>query len=355
MTETANAKTRTSGSWVEVSLRRIVNNVAAIRQRIGEKCGIIAVVKADAYGHGAGPVARCLRSSGITSFATATIEEAIEVRQAVNDSSILVLTGCDSGQEPGFRQHDLTASVFEKGRVPDAKIELKVDSGMGRLGVALSDAPALLADLDNRLVGVYSQFASSDGDDDFTRTQLRAFLAATRLAKCRRHIANSAGLRFPDAHLDAVRPGLALYGIAPCPAVSDIQPALSWKTRVLSLRSLSPGQSVGYGRTFLVSRPSLIAVLPVGYADGYSRAFSNKGQVRIRGRLAPVVGRVSMDLISVDVTGVPGVSHGDEVTLLEADPDSPISARALARAIDTIPYEIVTSIGRRVERVYLKR
>jgi len=340
-------------SWAEISLERIAANVRAIRRRIGERTDIIAVVKANAYGHGDAEVGAHLRRCGVTSFAVATLEEALTIREAANDAGILVLTGCDAGQEAAFRDHRLTASVFERGPVPDVEIELKIDSGMGRLGVPHPQAAAFLDQLGERVTGVFSQFASSDSDPDFSRAQLDAFLAATRRVTCRRHLANSAALRFPAALLDAVRPGLALYGIAPCPEFSDLQPALAWKTRVLSLRQMSPGETVGYGRTFTISRPSLIAVIPVGYADGYSRAFSNNGQVRIRGVLVPIIGRVSMDLITVDVTDVPGIASGDEVTLLEADPESPISAVGLASRISTIPYEILTSIGERVERVYL--
>jgi alanine racemase len=340
-------------SWAEVSLERIAANMAAVRRRIDEATDIIAVVKADAYGHGVARVASHLYRSGVTSFAVATLEEALIVREAATDAGILVLTGCDSGQEAAFRENNLTASVFERGRVPDVRIEMKIDSGMGRLGVPHSQAPVFLDQLGNRLSGVFSQFASSEADADFCRAQLDAFLAATKCVNCRRHIANSAALRFPAAHLDAVRPGLALYGIASCPGFPDLLPALVWKTRVLSLRQMWAGETVGYGRTFTITRPSLIAVLAVGYADGYSRTLSNQGQVRVRGCLAPVIGRVSMDLITVDVTDVPGVVHGDEVTLLEADPDSPISAAALAKRIGSIPYEILTLIGSRVERVYV--
>lgn len=340
-------------SWVEVSLARIAANVASIRRKIGERPDIIAVVKANAYGHGAQQVALRLRESGVTSFAVATLEEAMTVRTVVSDAQILVLTGCEAGQERIFRDNRLTASVFERGPAPNARIELKIDSGMGRLGVSLADAPPFLDELGDRLTGVFSQFACSDSDSDFSRVQLEAFLAATKRVTCRRHMANSAALCCPESTLDAVRPGLALYGIASCPQITDLLPALAWKTSVLSLRTMYPGETVGYGRTFTISRPSLIAVLPIGYADGYSRAFSNNAQVSVRGALAPVVGRVSMDLVSVDVTDIPGIAHGDEVTLLEADPDSPISAAALARRLGTIPYEILTSIGTRVERLYV--
>ncbi|RPJ81994.1 MAG: alanine racemase [Acidobacteria bacterium] len=340
-------------SWVEISLERLAGNAKAVRRVIGEGTDIIAVVKANAYGHGGPKVASHLHGCGVTSFAVATLEEALNIREVINNAKILVLQGCDAGQERLFIDNRLTASVFEGGRVPDVEIELKVDSGMGRLGVSPAQAPALLHELGERVTGVFSHFASSESDAEFTRAQLDTFLAATKDVTCRRHIANSGALCFRAAHLDAVRPGLALYGISPCPGLFDVRPVLAWKVRILSLKKMSPGETVGYGRTFTVARPSLIAVLPIGYADGFSRAFSNNGQVRIRGVLAPVVGRVSMDLLSVDVTDVPDVAHGDEVTLLEGDPQSPLSAARLANRIGTIPYEILTSIGSRVERVYV--
>jgi alanine racemase len=344
-----------SKSWVEISLASIRSNVAAIRRRISRKRDIIAVVKANAYGHGARRITAFLRSCGVKSFATATLEEALELREIARDARILVLMGCDAGQERAFRDNELTASVFGPGPLPKGvSVELKIDTGMGRVGIPLSQARASLKQAKGQLVGVFSHFAAAETDEEFSKQQLDLFLKHTDGVTCRRHIANSAGLRFPEAFLDAVRPGLALYGVAPCPGMSDLRPALCWKTRVLVIRDLATGHSVGYGRTFIASRPTRIAVLPVGYADGYSRRLSNASQVRIRGRLAPVVGLVSMDFTTVDVTDLPDVVAGDEATLLEADAESPISAASLARVLRTIPYEVLTSIGARVDRVYVK-
>jgi alanine racemase len=341
-------------SWVEISLERLRNNVAAIRLRIGPGVDIIAVVKANAYGHGATQVAACLSSAGISSFVTATVSEAIEVRQVAPEAAILVLSGCEPGHEKPFTEHRLRASVFDTQLVPaKVPVEVKIDTGMGRLGISPNLAPDFMARFGDRLQGVFSHFASSETDDAFSHLQLDTFLRCTKRVSCRRHLANSGALRFPAAFLDAVRPGLALYGIAPCPEIDDVIPVLTWKTRVLTVREIPRGASVGYNRTFTAGRQTRVAVLPVGYADGYSRAFSNSGQVRIRGRLAAVVGVVSMDLTTVDVTDIPGVSVGDETVLLEADAQSPLSAVRHARSLGTIPYEVFTSIGPRVERRYI--
>ena len=340
-------------SWVEVSLSRIKANAAAVRRIIGDRREIIAVVKADAYGHGAPPVAEALRACGVTSFATATLAEALELREVVLDSRILVMMGCSEGEERAFRGSSLTASVFQPGKLPTGvSVELKIDSGMGRMGIPLDKARPAIEAAGEQLVGVFSHFASAESDEEFSRRQLAAFLEQVEGVKCRRHMANSAGLRYPEALLDAVRPGLALYGIPPCPEVSGLQPALAWKTKILDVRALQPGDTVGYGRTFTVSRPSRIAVLPVGYADGYKRRLSNVGQVKIDGRLAPVVGNISMDFTTVDVTDLPDVAPGDVATLIEADLKSPISAAAMARLLGTVPYEVLTSIGARVHHVY---
>jgi alanine racemase len=315
---------------------------------------LIAVVKANAYGHGAVEVVRRLRETGVARFAVATVGEAVEVRSAAADARVLVLTGCPPGCEAVFRRHDLIAAVFERRPPPPGiRAEVKIDTGMTRLGVPWGQAREFLSEVGDRIEGVFSQFASSDCDDDLSRLQLHRFLTATEGTTYPKHICNSGGLRFPEAHLNAVRVGLALYGVSPCPAVSDLEPVLSWKARILTIKDVPEGQAVGYGGTYTTQRSSRIGLLAVGYADGYSRWFSNRGQVRIRNRLAPVVGRVSMDLTAVDLTEIPSAAAGDEAILLENDPSSPISALRLAESLSSIPYEVFTSIGPRVERRYV--
>jgi alanine racemase len=342
-----------SRSWVEVSLRRLAANVRVITRLLKTHTGLIAVLKANAYGHGLQPVARRLYETGIRSFAVALPEEGATLRPAVPEADILVLSGWCTGEEALFRQYDLRAAVFDEREPPEGvRVELKIDTGMTRLGVPWREAGQFLERLRASLVGVYSHFASSDADPEYTRLQLERFLSVTSGLKCRRHISNSAGICYPEAHLDAVRPGLALYGISTCPGLDAVQPVLSWKTRVLTIREVPEGVPVGYGGAWTTERPSRIAVLSVGYEDGYNRRLSNVGQVRVRGKLAPIVGHISMDLTTADVTEVPDVSMGDEVTLIEADRESPLSAKAIAGLIGTVPYEVLTSIGNRVRRVY---
>lgn len=313
----------------------------------------MAIVKANAYGHGIDVVAPSLLNCGVSEFAVATLAEAVGLRNTIRQARILVLGGCLEGEEDVFRKQDLTAAVFDNRKVPkDVRVELKIDTGMTRLGVPWKEAPALLRRLGSQVTGVYSHFARADTDPDFTRLQLQRFEQATQNVSCRRHISDSAALQFSEAHLDTVRVGLALYGIPPCPALDYVKPILQWKTMILSLKRVAKGQPVGYGGTFLTERESQVGALPVGYGDGYSRALSNRGQVRFRDRLVPVVGRVSMDLTMVDLTDFPDPEVGEEILILEDEADSPISALGLSRALDTIPYEILTSIGNRVTRTY---
>lgn len=342
-------------SWVDVSLSRLRRNLEAVRRRLLPHIRILAVVKADAYGHGLQPVARCLSGRGIRDFAVATLEEGVSLRDILPQAEILVFGGCLPGEEAVFRRCDLTAAVFDDRPLPaDLKVAVEVDTGLTRLGIPWRELPGFLQDFPGRLTSVYSHLAAAEvGDQGRTRVQLRRFLRATEGLNCLRHLCNSAGISYPPAHLDAVRPGLALYGIAPRAGWEDLEPILCWKTRVLSVREVPRGSAVGYGRTFVTRRRSRIGVLPVGYADGYHRSLSNRGQVRVADQLVPAVGRISMDLMTVDLTDVPGAAPGVEAVLLEADAASPISAPSLARLLETIPYEILTTIGPRVERRYV--
>ncbi len=338
--------------WVEVSRSRLQENVAAIRNHLSPSTGIIAVVKANAYGHGVQNVSRSLTDCGIHDFTVATLDEGIELRKYVPEGKILVLHGCLKGEEQAFREHDLTAALFDDRTPPDdIKVEVKIDTGMTRLGIPWQEAKALVPALTAQITGLFSHFASSDQDPDFTRLQLKRFQEATSDLPYPRHISNSGGLQFPEAQLDAVRLGLILYGISPCPALDFVQPILQWKTQTLTIRQVPKGEPIGYYGKFVTQRDSLIGVLPVGYADGYNRLLSNRSQVKIRGELVPVLGQISMDLISVDLTDIPDPTVGEEVLLLEDEANSPISATAWAKALGTSPYEVFTSIGTRVERV----
>lgn len=343
-------------SWVEVSLSRLGENVRAIQGRLPSQTRIIAIVKANAYGHGVKPVAQRLDESGIRDFGVANLQEALELREILSDARILVLGGCLKGEEGAFRSGRLTASVFDRHWVPpsDIAVEVKIDTGMTRVGIPWEEASDFMRSLKNEISGVYSHFAGSSGDPEFTRLQLQRFLKVSEGLSCTRHICDSAGLPVREAHLDAVRIGLALYGVAPNAEVDYVRPVLAWKARIVTIREVPAGASLGYGRTFVTNRPSRIGVLPLGYADGYNRAWSNRGQVRVRGRLAPVAGRISMDLTTIDLTDVPEALAGDEVFLLEAEASSPLSTNALAANLGTIPYEILTTIGPRIVRLHLE-
>ncbi len=341
-------------SWVEISFTRLRENVAAVQARLAPSTRIIAVVKADAYGHGIQEVSKCLLDCGVCDFAVATLEEGVELRRGVGSGKILVLGGCSEGEEQAFLEFDLTAALFDSAfKVEKTSVQVEIDTGMNRLGIPWQEAARFIRSCPASIIGVFSHFACSDQDMEFTRLQLRRFEQATSGLPYPRHISNSAGLQLPEAHLDAVRPGLALYGISPCSAVDYLQPILCWKTRVVNVREVPKGQPVGYCGTFTAPRDIRVGILPVGYSDGYSRRLSNRGQVRVRGQLVPVIGRVAMDLVTVDLTDLSNPKVGEEVVLLEDSPGSPISAAGLSEMLETIPYEILTRIGTRVERLYV--
>ncbi len=334
---------------------------------------ILAVVKANAYGHGAVPVSQALLSAGAHQLGVATVEEGLELRNAGITAPILVMGGVYD--IPTIQRSNLTPvlpsrdAVEAAARLADPRtvplhVHLKVDTGMSRLGVTPEEALALLRSgwpPNLHLEGVMSHLASADEPDGGpTEQQLarfRAFLDAIQSAGLKvptAHIANSAAiLRFPSSRFDLVRPGLMLYGYSsgPTPSV-DLRPALTWKTRVIQVKRVDKGQPVSYGGTFVAPRPSTLAVLPVGYADGYNRALSNKAHVLLGGHPSPVVGRVCMDLTMVDVTDYPSVRPGDEAVLLGRQGSSAITADDLAAWRNTISYEILCQIGPRVTRVY---
>lgn len=343
-------------TWLEVSLSRIKHNLDVIRGMLSGKVPVIAVVKANAYGHGSIPVSRALSQCGIRQFAVACLDEALELREILPPSTeILVFGGLEEGRFELYNKWNIIPSIYDDISIPSGiKVHAEVDTGMGRLGFHWEDFPGILASGRADFTGVYSHFSSADDSVEFTMEQLRRFLEATKGFPGTRHIANSAGLRFPEAHLDAVRPGLALYGIAPCAGMNLLKPAMRWRSRVMSVRELPAGSPVGYNRTFITSRKTRVGILPVGYADGYNRLLSGRGIVRLdSGAAVPVTGVISMDLTAVDLTDHPEAIKGDIVTLMDADPESGLSARAIAGKTGTIPYEVLTSIGTRVERRYV--
>lgn len=362
---------------VEVDLGQLGRNLQAIRQHVGT-AKVMAVVKANAYGHGLVPVAREMVKGGADSLGVALLEEAVILREAGITAPILVFGGIAETQIPIFIRNDLTltAPSIDKLNLIDnaaaamgvtARVHLKIDTGMERLGIHYYSADKLLeASLKARHVqveGIYSHFANSDAADlTHAREQLSrfhevlSFYEKRSLSMPQRHIANSGGvLQLPESHLDLVRPGIMLYGVYPsreCARTVSIQPALTWKSHVAYFKVVQPGQPVSYGSTWWSDHPVRIVTVPVGYGDGYFRALSNKGQVLIRGQRHPIAGRVCMDQIMVNLDW--GTAYyRDEVILLGGQGDETIAADDLADWAGTISYEVLTNINARVPRVYV--
>lgn len=359
---------------------------------------IWGVVKADAYGHGAKAVARTLERSGVDGLCVALVEEGVELREAGVTAPILVMGGYSGNAYAELVHHRLTvvlqsedelAALALAVRLSDGAplpVHLKVDTGMGRLGERAEHWPSLARRLKESpeiaLDGLMTHLANADrprsaGD----QAQLDAFEAATQIFKQEglsprvRHAENSAAFIAGNTHFDLVRPGIALYGVSPFspdePPSSEsarsllrrLRPVMSLHSRIVSLRRINPGDAVGYGSTFRATRPSLIATVPVGYADGLSRALSNRGELLVRGERAPIAGVVSMDMTMIDVTDVHSVALGDEVILLGGRPASDgsqdqarraheLGAHELAARSGTIPWEVLTNVSRRVPRFY---
>jgi alanine racemase len=354
-----------SRTWAEVDLGAIRHNVHALMRRVPNS-RLMAVVKADAYGHGVVPVVRAVLEAGAYSLAVATAEEGVELRRAGIAAPILVFTdllpdGLALAEEHRLEvtAHSIPSAKWITAR-PDLKVHLKINTGMNRWGVEQDEVGEARKVLGGQLIGVYTHLASADSDKEATGRQLALFdavLAAQDFGGALVHAANSAGtLWHPRSHYDCVRPGIALYGLHPAgdegdPAEEDLRPALSLRSYVASVRRLSPGEGVSYGLTFRVEEPMLAATVPVGYAEGYHRLLSNKAGALIRGERRPILGRVTMDAV---VFGVgEGVEIGDEVVLIGEQGQESIRAEELARWASTINYEVTTGIeGRRVERSY---
>jgi alanine racemase len=365
-------------TFVEIDLGAIAANVRAIRDAVGPRVKIMPAVKADGYGHGAIPVSRAALSAGADMPGVASVEEAVELRDAGIRAPILVL-GCSAPDSaPEIVElavaatvcdlrfaRELAAEAARRNKI--AQVHVKVDTGMGRLGVAPEDAVELVTSLSLlpslKLEGVFTHFPSADESDrSFTEEQIRIFKGLLRELDDRgtrptfAHAANSGAiLDYPESYFDMVRPGIAIYGLYPSPDVTKsipLRPALTLRTRIVFLKELPPGKTVSYGRTFTTRRRTKVATIPVGYADGYSRLFSNRGEVAVKGHRAPVIGRVCMDQTMIDVTDVPGVGVADEVVLLGGGFEYLAVERA-AETLGTIPHDVVCAIGKRVPRVYV--
>jgi len=380
--------------WAEVDLGAVAHNVRELRRRADPRAKVMAVVKADGYGHGAVEVTRTALANGAEWLGVARLPEAVRLREAGFDAPILVFGYTPPAEAGRLIDFDLRQSVYSlaaaqaysaaaAARGRRIRVHVKVDTGMGRLGMVpaalsgktpghpvgedfireatdIARLPGLEAE------GIFTHFAASDSaDTSYAERQLSLFLEvlaalrATGLEFAVRHAANSAAvIALPASHLDLVRPGIALYGLRPSDevdlAAASLKPAMALKTRIIHLKPVPAGTCISYGMTYRTPSPTVIATVPAGYADGYRRLFSSRGEMLVGGRRVPVVGRVCMDLTMLDVGSVPGVRVEDEVVVFGRQGGASISADDLARALGTINYEIVCDLTARVPRVYLK-
>ena len=366
--------------WAEIDLDAIAHNVAAIQRHVGDRVAVMAVVKSNAYGHGAVPVARVALESGAAWLAVNRISEGLALRRAGIGAPILVMGYSPAAGVADAVDNDLTLTVTDlalaetlsatAGRAgKTVPVHVKVDTGMGRFGLAPEEVVDFVRALGRlpglTLQGLFTHFAVADQTDkSYTRRQFAVYgqvlagLEAAGIPVPVRHVANSAAtLDLPEMHLDAVRIGIALYGLRPShqvePAV-PLRPALTLKSRVGQVRRLPAGSSISYGRTFITERPSTMALILCGYGDGYARLNSNRGAVLVRGQRALIRGRVCMDQFVVEVSDIAGVLRDDEAVLIGQQGDERLSAEEVASWAETINYEVVTGLLPRVPRVYLR-
>ena len=373
-------------TWAEINLSALQRNYRAVREFLYPDATICCVVKCDAYGHGSVECSRALQEAGATWFGVTSTEEAVKLRRGNLTARIMVMTGFWRGEEEEILESDLTPAIWSAEHVrllqaaadrrPKRKIpvHVKVDTGMSRLGVQMKDLPELIESLkaaeDLQVEGVFSHLASSENlRSEDARQQIARFGEVRDMFRERgitpvyEHLANSAavvGRR--DTWHNMVRPGLLLYGGC-LPLETDgtkpeipieLTPVLSWKTRVIALKDLPAGQAIGYGGNYVTKAPMRIAVIPVGYGDGFSRHLSSRGRVIIRDQYAPIVGNVSMDLVTVDVTSIAGTSIGDEAILIGRTEHCRIDVEEHAMHTQTIPYEILCGLSPRVPRKYVE-
>jgi alanine racemase len=387
------SRVATRPTWAEVSLATLRQNFRTVQKHVGPSVTVCAVVKADAYGHGAVECSRALETEGARWLGVTSLDEAIPLREAGIQSNILLMTGFWRGEESEIVRLRLAPTVWETWHIESMEaaaatqgverhsVHLKVDTGMGRLGVVIDQLPEVLSALKQArhlaLDGLSTHLASSEiMDAPSVGEQMRNFEIARRMVSEAGfepnfvHAANTGAVisrretwaNFKERGM--VRPGVALYGyylpfqragreVSGGTLRLPVKPILTWKTRILSLRNFAANQPLGYGGTYLTAAPAHVAVLPVGYADGYNRQLSNRGRVIVREHYAPIVGRISMDLTLVDVTGIPGVGVGDEVILLGSAAGLNVDALEHAELANSSPYEILCNISKRVPRRYV--
>ncbi|WP_373897535.1 alanine racemase [Haloimpatiens sp. FM7315] len=367
--------------WAEIDLDKLANNMKEIR-RVAKSRDVIAVVKADAYGHGALDVAPLFLENGASRLAVAVISEAVELRRGGIESPIMILGFTPPNLIDNLLKYDIEQTVYSfefaqeisqmaKKNNKTAKIHIAIDTGMGRIGFLPKEQSIeevyKISKLDNIVIeGMFSHFSTADEKDkDYTVAQIDKFnwfyekLKEKGVKINTRHIANSAGvIDLPEIHFEAVRPGIIQYGYYPSEDVSkdviDIKPAMQLKTNIVHIKKIPAGEYIGYGRKFKTTRESVIATLPVGYADGYTRLLFNKAKVIVNNEFAPVVGRICMDQCMIDITDIKDVKIGTDVILIGETENIKFDAEDAAELLGTISYEVVCMIGRRVPRVYIK-
>jgi alanine racemase len=366
-----------SRAWIEVNLRAVRQNVAALRAYLGPAAHLMAVVKADAYGHGMLPVAQAALDAGAHWVGVAAVAEGIALREAGMAAPILLLCPFAPEEAADIAVHALTATLGSATEIdalasvarnfPPQTLaaHLEVDTGIGRAGVLPAHAWALwrrAVEAGIAITGICTHLADADSpDDSFSRAQIEAFLRTRRALEeagacfAWTHCNNSPGmLRFPEIQANLVRPGLLLYGILPAHPPTDIvlQPALTVKARVATVRSLPTGHPISYGLTHRLTRPSRVATLTIGYGDGFPRRLSNQGSALLRGQKVPILGRVCMDQMVVDVTDLPEVQPGEVAVCIGAQGEARISIEEIARSVETTEHEITTCLTARLPRLY---
>ncbi|HOC08011.1 MAG TPA: alanine racemase [Bacillota bacterium] len=368
--------------WMEVNLDNLAYNIRQIKNNIKAPASIMGIVKADGYGHGAVEISRVLLEEGVQRLGVAVLDEGIALRQEGIDVPILVLGYTPPQLFNKVLEHRITPTLYNyedalklselaSKNGSSVKVHLKLDTGMGRIGMipgqdSLDMVSNIYAPPGIKIEGIFTHFSVADEKDKtYTREQFKKFTGFVNALKERgidiplRHAGNSAAsIDLPETHLDMVRPGVILYGLYPSDEVEkgklSLKPLASLKTVISHVKTVPPGTSVGYGRKYISAGERVIATLPIGYADGYTRLLSGKASVLVHGTRAPLAGNICMDQCMIDVTGIDGVKVGDEVVLMGSQGEETITAEELASLLGTINYEIVCLIGKRVPRVYIK-
>ncbi|MFC1621516.1 alanine racemase [Candidatus Omnitrophota bacterium] len=366
-------------TYAEIDLNAMRHNLRKIKGIVGKDMEILGIVKADAYGHGMLEVSRTLLKQGVKYLGVASLDEAASLRAAGIKAKIIVLGSILPQETEGVLKYNAIQAVSDlriakalsklaRKKKKNIRIHIKIDTGMGRLGFWHEEAIGFvktIASLKNLIIdGIFTHFPSAESDAPFTQKQIKDFnFLMKELWRCGidipiKHTSNSMALvDFKESHMNMVRPGLIMYGLHPREDLLkrlDLRPVLKLKTKIVHLKSLARGRSVSYGRTYVAGEDTKIATIPVGYGDGYSRHLSNRADVLIKGRRAPVVGRVCMDMTMVYVGHIKDVKVGDEAVLIGSQGKDIIRAEELANLIYTIPYEIVCNIGRRIPRIYIR-